>query len=393
MQACHKNQTLFHGGESQGMKWVKDSTDLHYRRPDMISSSFPLFSSLLSRTRRKIGIDPAAIQRMTIGRAIPDGMIDSLQVESAGVIRVEGWHAEAEIPSHLLPNCRWNEQPIPLSQVYRTWRPDVSSGIHSANRFMGFECLFVLPDLLTHPGRATVTVACANEPLFSVTADFQMSVPHYRHLLTTADTGHREHIYGVGPPPATVLPEVLDIALSLPDPVLDFGCGSGALVNALRVQGKESVGLELRSNPFLASLLPDVKPHVMLYDGSLPLPFADGQFQSAIAVEVLEHIADYESIVGELARVAVNQVVFTVPDISAIPMGFHQRVVPWHLLEATHINFFTQPALETLLHRHFTHVDIVRIGPTIVNNTKWFCSLIALCRKSIIVYESSASRQ
>jgi ubiquinone/menaquinone biosynthesis C-methylase UbiE len=193
----------------------------------------------------------------------------------------------------------------------------------------------------------------------------------------------------VGPPPDTVLPEVLDIASSLPAPVLDFGCGSGALVSALRVRGKESVGLELSSNPFLASLLPEVKPHVILYDGSLPLPFADGRFQSAIAVEVLEHIADYEAIVAELARVTVNQVVLTVPDISAIPMGFNQRVVPWHLLEATHINFFTQPALEALLHRHFPHVDMYRIGPTVVNGAKWFCSLIAVCRKSVIGNESS----
>ena len=354
----------------------------------MISSLFSALSSLLFRTRQKIGIAPSAIHRLTIGRAIPNGMIDSLQVESAGVIRLEGWHAEAEIPSHLLPKCRWNEESIPLSQVYRTWRPDVSSSIKSANRFLGFECLYVLPDALTHTGRAKITVACENESLFSATADFTMSVPHYRHLLTTTDTGHREHIYGVGPPPVTVLPEVLDIALSLPAPVLDFGCGSGALVNAMRVRGREAVGLELKANPFLASILPEAKPYVMLYDGSLPLPFADGRFQSAIAVEVLEHIADYESIVGELARVAVNKVVLTVPDISAIPIGFHQRVIPWHLLEATHINFFTQPALETLLHRHFTRVDILRIGPTVVNGAKWFCSLIAVCRKSVTGSES-----
>ena len=329
------------------------------------------------------------ISRFPVGRAIPDGMIDSLQVESAGVIRVEGWHAEAVIPPHLLPNCLWNEEPIPLSQAYRTWRPDVSTEIHSADRFLGFECLYVLPDILTHAGRAKITIACANETLFSATADFRMYVPHYRHLLTTTAIGHREHIYGVGPPPVTILPEVLNIALSLPSPILDFGCGSGALVNALRVRGKESVGLELRTNPFLTSLLPDVKPHVILYDGSLPLPFVNGQFQSAIAVEVLEHIADYESIVGELARVAVNQVVLTVPDISAIPIGFHQRVVPWHLLEATHINFFTQPALKALLHRYFPHVDIYRISPTVVNGAKWFCSLIAVCRKSVTSYESS----
>jgi SAM-dependent methyltransferase len=379
-------------GDSLGMKGVQESVDFVHRRPDMISSLFSVFSSLLFRARQRIGIAPSTNHRLTIGRAIPNGMIDGIQVEPSGVIRVEGWHSEAEIPTPLLPKCRWNEEPIPLSQFYRTWRPDVSSGINSANRFLGFECLYILPDALTHMGRAKITVACANESLFSVTTDFTMSVPHYRHLLTTKDIGHREHIYGVGPPPVTFLPEVLDLASSLPAPVLDFGCGSGALVNALRIRGKEAVGLELRMNPFLASLLPEAKPYVMLYDGSLPLPFVDGQFQSAIAVEVLEHIADYESIVGELARVTVNQVVLTVPDISAIPMGFHQGVIPWHLMEATHINFFTQPALEALLHRYFTHVDLLRIGPTVVNGAKWFCSLIAVCRKSVIGKESLETR-
>lgn len=358
----------------------------------MNSSLFSVFSSLLFRMRRKIGIAPSAIQRLAIGRAIPGGMVDSLQVEPAGVIRLEGWYAESEIPSYLVPQIRWNGQPIPLSQLYRTWRPDVSSGTNSVNRFLGFECLYVLPDASTRTGRANITVANANGSLFSTSADFTMSVPHYRHLLTTTGIGHREHIYGAGPPPFTVLPEILDIALSLQPPVLDFGCGSGALVNALRVRGREAVGLELRTNPFLASTLPEVKPYLMLYDGSLPLPFAGGQFQSAIAVEVLEHIADYESIVAELARVAVNQVVLTVPDISAIPLGFHQGVIPWHLLEATHINFFTQPSLEALLHRHFTHVDLLRIGPTVVNGAKWFCSLIAVCRKSAVGNGSSASQ-
>jgi SAM-dependent methyltransferase len=319
--------------------------------------------------------------RFTIGRAIPGGYVDSVQVEPAGLIRVEGWHAETDMPPNLLPQCRWNEELIPSSQFYRTRRLDVPSEKNSANHFFGFESLYILPEGLVKTGRAAITVACAGKSLFSIAADFPMSVPHYRHLLTTTDIGHRDHIYGVGPPPNYVLPEILDVARSLSEPILDFGCGSGALVSALRSQGKEAVGLELQSNPFLTFLLPDAKQHVALYDGSLPIPFADGQFRSAIAVEVLEHIPGYEAIVRELSRVAAETVVLTVPDISAIPLGFHQGVIPWHLLEATHINFFTQPALESLLRPHFARVDFCRIGPTVINSAKWFCSLIAVCQK------------
>jgi SAM-dependent methyltransferase len=268
-----------------------------------------------------------------------------------------------------------------MSQFYRTWRPDVVLGKTGGGPFLGFECLFILPDALTCPGRAEITLALGQEIIYSATAEFPLSLPHYRHLLATEEIGHREQIYGVGPPPVAILPEIKALSFVLPSPVLDFGCGSGALVHALRGRGIEAVGLELSSNPFLSSLLPEARPHIRLYDGALPLPFADGCFQSAIAVEVLEHVPDCEAIVAELARVAADQVVLTVPDISAIPLGFHQGVVPWHLLEATHINFFTQPALEALLRRHFAHVDFLRIGPTVVNGAKWFCSLIALCRK------------
>lgn len=308
-------------------------------------------------------------------------MIDSLQVEPGGVIRLEGWHAEARIPDGLLPVCRWNGHPVTLSQSYRTWRPDVVREGSEASPFLGFECLYILPDALTGPGRAEITLAIGQEIIYGATAEFSLSLPHYRHLLTTTAVGHREQIYGVGPPPAVILPEIQALAFALPSPVLDFGCGSGALVQALRGRGKEALGLELSSNPFLSSLLPEARPYVRLYDGAPPLPFADGSFRSAIAVEVLEHVPDCGAIVAELARVAADRVVLTVPDMSAIPLGFHQGVVPWHLLEATHINFFTQPALEALLRRHFAQVDFLRIGPTVVNGAKWFCSLIASCRK------------
>ena len=51
----------------------------------------------------------------------------------------------------------------------------------------------------------------------------------------------------------------------------------------------------------------------------------------------------------DIARLATEKVIFTVPDASAIPMGFRHGVVPWPLLEGTHFNFLTQQSLTNAL--------------------------------------------
>jgi hypothetical protein len=55
--------------------------------------------------------------------------------------------------------------------------------------------------------------------------------------------------------------------------------------------------------------------------------------------------------------------------------------VPWHLLEATHANFFNQTSLTKELRRYFSRVQIGRIGSVYLNDTRTFVSLTALCSK------------
>lgn len=111
-----------------------------------------------------------------------------------------------------------------------------------------------------------------------------------------------------------VLEAVLD-GLSLPASlrILDAGCGSGRNMVALAARGRVT-GVE----PASASLqvarergVGDVVP------GSLdePLPFADGAFDLAVALDVLEHVADDEAALRELARVIApgGRLLVTVP--------------------------------------------------------------------------------
>ena len=96
--------------------------------------------------------------------------------------------------------------------------------------------------------------------------------------------------------------------------------------------------------------------------------------------EVLEHIPDWRGAIVEMGRVA-RRALITVPDMSAIPTLFPHRVVPWHLLESTHVNFFTQRSLHAALSTAFSRITFLRLGEFPVNGTRVYTSLVALCER------------
>ncbi len=111
-----------------------------------------------------------------------------------------------------------------------------------------------------------------------------------------------------------VLAAVLD-GLSLPPGlrILDAGCGSGRNMVELAARGSVT-GVELAS----ASLqVARDRGAGAVVPGSLdePLPFADGAFDLAVALDVLEHVADDEAALRELARVIApgGRLLVTVP--------------------------------------------------------------------------------
>jgi SAM-dependent methyltransferase len=204
---------------------------------------------------------------------------------------------------------------------------------------------------------------------------------HYDGLLDTSKTYHRDQIYGSGQPNAAVHPESMALARALPGPLLDFGCGSGALVKELRTSGIEAYGIELDNFVIRGALQPEAAAYVTLYGGEFPTPYAEGQFRSVFCSEVLEHIPQFELAVAEIARLTSERAVFTVPDAAAIPLGFRHGLVPWHLLEGTHVNFFSQRSLGTVLQPHFREITFGRVGPSHINETSYHVSLVAWCNK------------
>ena len=71
---------------------------------------------------------------------------------------------------------------------------------------------------------------------------------------------------------------------------------------------------------------------------------------------------DFETFVSEIARVARRGALFSVPNSGAIPRYAPLWVVPWHLLEGSHVNFFNVASFRRLLAGSFAHVEVTEYG-------------------------------
>ncbi len=101
-----------------------------------------------------------------------------------------------------------------------------------------------------------------------------------------------------------------------PASLLDVGCGEGVLTHkwAQRMGDRRIVGIDL-DDPLLheqwkGRQAPNLTYQVMKAEN---LPFADGEFDVATAIEVLEHVPDPEHTVAEMARVASGHLLVSVP--------------------------------------------------------------------------------
>lgn len=175
---------------------------------------------------------------------------------------------------------------------------------------------------------------------------------------------HRENIYGSGPPIEEAGVEVSDLLrayLPARSSVIDVGCGAGAYGPPLIAAGHDWLGLE--ANAHCCDILERRRlPYRRVDIDSARLPCNDAESECAICIEVVEHTKDPESFVGEVARIIQRRALFSVPNLELLPYLYDWRVVPWHLLEGDHKNFFTRASLRALLGRHFRHIEIFPYG-------------------------------
>ena len=295
-----------------------------------------------------------------------------VSVDPSGLLQVHGTSA---LGSSLLPIPRLtiHGQAQAFCNKWRYAHPNMQG----AGVLAGFCYEWILP-----PGRVgSVTIDIPQAPSVRFDCDLIVTKPHYSVLFDTPEVRTPIQIYGSGLPSMLVPAPVRDLFPLMTGRVLDFGCGAGALVRELRSLGIEASGVEIDRPLIRDHLLPEAAPFLTIYAGG-PLPFPDNSFDCVVALEVLEHIEDYTAALREIRRVA-PRLILSVPDIATIPLLHQHNVVPWHLLESTHINFFNETSLRRTLEQHYRVIDIGRMTPAQTNSSSYFLSLLAICEQPL----------
>jgi 2-polyprenyl-3-methyl-5-hydroxy-6-metoxy-1,4-benzoquinol methylase len=151
------------------------------------------------------------------------------------------------------------------------------------------------------------------------------------------------------------LDELFDRAA--PRSVVDVGCGEGVLVHrwAQRLGGGRVVGVDLEEESIQAGWAVHQAPNLSYrVIDSAELPFADGEFDLAAAIEVLEHVPDPERTLAEMARCANGHLLVSVPREPLWRMLNMARGAYWPALGNTpgHVNHFSRRGFVRMLAGH-----------------------------------------
>jgi 2-polyprenyl-3-methyl-5-hydroxy-6-metoxy-1,4-benzoquinol methylase len=146
-------------------------------------------------------------------------------------------------------------------------------------------------------------------------------------------------------------------ASTQPRSLLDVGCGEGVLTQrwAKLLEPARVVGIDLDDPLLAAEWARRAAPNLTyLAQRAERLPFADGEFDLATAIEVLEHVPDPDHTLAEMARCAARHLLVSVPREPLWRAVNMARGAYWRQLGNTpgHVNHFSKSAIVALCARH-----------------------------------------
>jgi len=161
-------------------------------------------------------------------------------------------------------------------------------------------------------------------------------------------------------------------AVASPTSILDIGCGEGILTHEWAGRlgiGGRIVGTDL-DDPLLHAQwehrrAPNLEYRVMKGER---LEFADNEFDTATAIEVLEHVGDPELVLSEMARCAQRWLLVSVPREPLWQMTNLARGAYWSDLGNTpgHVNHWSSRSFRRLISRYGTVVELRHPFPWIM---------------------------
>lgn len=190
-----------------------------------------------------------------------------------------------------------------------------------------------------------------NLPYFSKFREFE----NHKILL------RREDIYGSGLPSDEVSTEAFNLIRRFAGKtVLDMGCGGGSYMRSLEQEGYVCKGIEIKREYVEYCRAKDLD--VVQMDAE-EIGFAQASFDTVIMIEVLEHLEQPIQALRRAFHVARKNVLVSVPNIDVIPYLHRYGVVPWHLLEDTHLHFFTPKILDNCLQQFASDTEVYYYAP------------------------------
>ena len=138
---------------------------------------------------------------------------------------------------------------------------------------------------------------------------------------------------------------------------VDVGCGEGRITAewARRAPQCQVVGLDRASEPLSAAWARHALPNLRFVTGDAgALPFADGEFAAASAIELLEQVTDPDAVLAELLRVSRGPVILSVPrePVWRVLNVGRGRYLKWLGNPPGHIHHFSRGAFLRLVGRH-----------------------------------------
>lgn len=172
---------------------------------------------------------------------------------------------------------------------------------------------------------------------------------------------YREYRYATGEPGwahSYLMPHLLDMLEGTTGPVLDLGCGNGAVARSLRSNGYDAYGVDgSESGIALANSAEPGRFYVAdLSTRRLPEALADKRFGAVISTEVIEHLYDPRALV-KLARDLLapgGHFIVSTPYhgyLKNLAMALGGKLDPHFtvLWDGGHIKFFSRKTLEAML--------------------------------------------
>lgn len=132
--------------------------------------------------------------------------------------------------------------------------------------------------------------------------------------------------------------------------ILDVGCATGEYCEKLNGLGFNCVGVDINPEYVAKAKKNGVKAYVI---NGKSLDFSNNSFDTVLLFEVLEHVNDPNGVLKEAKRVAIKNILVTVPNCTEFSALRRFGLTYEHMLERDHKNFFTKKDLEDLLSKHF----------------------------------------